>query len=91
MTRRVVLFKGQTSWMQTPEFVGDKDELMKESTTLSCDKNWPQIARIFIQSKTKDEFSAASLQVQGLYHDTMAKNRLEKLRLFNLQLFGRTL
>ena len=49
MTRRVVLFKGQTSWMQTPEFVGDKDELMKESTTLSCDKNWPQIARIFIQ------------------------------------------
>ena len=26
MTRRVVLFKGQTSWMQTPEFVGDKDE-----------------------------------------------------------------
>ena len=82
MTRRVVLFKGQTSWMQTPEFVGDKDELMKESTTLSCDKNWPQIARIFIQSKTKDEFSAASLQVQGLYHDTMAKNRLEKLRLF---------
>ena len=62
MTRRVVLFKGQTSWMQTPEFVGDKDELMKESTTLSCDKNWPQIARIFIQSKTKDEFSAASLQ-----------------------------
>lgn len=82
MTRRVVLFKGQTSWVQTPEFVGDKDELMKESTSLSCDENWTKIARTFIQSRTKDEFSKASVWAQGLYHDTMAENCLAKIRLF---------
>lgn len=82
MTRRVVIFKGQTSWVQTPEFTGDKDELAKESPTLSCDKNWPMIARRFVQAKTREEFSEASIWAQGLYHDTASENRPVKIRLF---------
>lgn len=82
MTRRVVLFKGQTNWMMTPEFIGDKDELAKESATRSCDKNWAIIARRFIQAKTAEEFGKASTWAQGLYHDTAGDKTPKKLRPF---------
>lgn len=61
MTKRVVLFKGQTNWLMTPEFVGDKAELSNESATRSCDKSWLAIAQRFIQVKTKEDFNDTTI------------------------------
>lgn len=62
----------------TPEFIGDKDELAKESATRSCDKSWAIIARKFIQAKTEKEFGEASAWAQKLYHDTATGNEASK-------------
>lgn len=82
MTSRMVLFKGQTSWLMTPEFIGDKAELAQESATRSCDKNWTVIARHFLQVKTKDEFIEATNWAQALYHDTAGDQAPKKVRVF---------
>lgn len=82
MTKRVVLFKGQTNWLMTPEFVGDKAELSNESATRSCDKSWLAIAQRFIQVKTKEDFNDTTIWAQGLYHDTAGEQKLKKVRVF---------
>lgn len=82
MTTRVVLFKGHTNWLMTPEFIGDRAELAQESATRSCDKNWTAIARRFTQAKTKDEFSEVSTWAQGLYHDTAGEQAPKKIRVY---------
>jgi len=82
MTTRIVLFKGQTNWFVTPEFIGDKEELAQESATRSCDKRWPVIARRFIQVKTKDEFIATSSWAQKLYHNTAGDQPAQKIKVF---------
>lgn len=82
MTTRVVIFKGQTGWLQTPEFNGDKDELAQASATLSCDKNWRMIARRFIQAKTKEEFAEASAWAQSLYHNSACETKPAEIREF---------
>lgn len=82
MTTRTVLFKGQTNWLMTPEFIGDKNELAQESATRSCDKNWTTIAPRFIQARTKDEFSDVSIWAQGLYHDLSNEQKPKEIRAY---------
>lgn len=82
MTTRVVLFKGQTNWLLTPEFIGDKEELERGSATRSCDKNWAAIARRFARAKTKDDFASVSAWAQELYHDVAGNQAPQKIKVF---------
>lgn len=84
MKKRQVIFKGQTSWFMTPEFIGDKDELAQSSGTQSCDESWGMIARRFIHAKTKDEFSKASAWAQRQYHDSAKSSQSQEPGLYRL-------
>lgn len=82
MKSRVVLFKGQTNWLMSPVFYGDKTELAQSSATRSCDKNWTTISRKFMLAKTKDEFAAVSKWAQELYHDTAAPTEVKPVTIY---------
>ncbi len=84
MKKRIVLFKGQTGWFMTPEFIGDKEELLKGPAGKSCDENWAMIARKFTQAKTKEEFSKMSAWAQRLYHDGAAPAQSQDIQLYSL-------
>ena len=69
MTRRKVIFvDSDYSKYATPEFNGDKSELLAFNSSDSCDKDWKEIEELFMKCQTLHEFEMANEYVQNLYH-----------------------
>jgi hypothetical protein len=76
MTRRRILFRDtelECCWI-TPEFNGDKTELLQFGSADSCDKDWAEIYEEFRNVKTLPEFEKMNAQAQKYYHSSIAKN-----------------
>ena len=73
MTRRKVLFRDVASGQCyiTPEFNGDKTELLQKKSGDSCDRDWQEIIEEFKGAKTLDEFQKANANAQGYYHSCL--------------------
>jgi hypothetical protein len=70
MTRRYLVFYDNESgfYYSTPEFNGDKSEMVAFGSRDSCDKDWPDIVIDFQGVDTLEKFRAASDKAQGYYH-----------------------
>ena len=70
MTRRIVAYTdpitGKT--YKTPEFNGDKSELLRRKSLDSCDMDWPDIMELFSTVTTLDIFIGANEKAQQFYH-----------------------
>jgi hypothetical protein len=72
MTRRYIIFYDEESgsYYSTPEFNGDKSEMLGFGSQDSCDKDWPEIVQEFQGVDTLEKFKAASEKAQGYYHSS---------------------
>jgi len=73
MTRRKVLFRDVESGKcyVTPEFNGDKSELLLAKSADSCAKDWDEIFQEFKNVRTFEEFKKVNEQAQRYYKSSL--------------------
>ncbi len=74
MTRRRIAMAAQAGgyWV-TPEFHGDREELLRFDSRDSCDLDWPEIAAMFYGVQALPDLAAASQVAQACYHSSIGK------------------
>lgn len=81
MTRRRVLFVDHDGkqLVITDEYNGDKSEFLAMGSQDSCDKDWDEMEREFLNCYTLSQFEEADRRCQGYYHSCICQMEYQPL------------